>query len=442
MKPPNDYRRLMSLTTVWLAFWLTLHTTDALALSKPINLQLWHAMSGARLEASLKATAEGFSAANPGVTVKPRLTGSYVETLSKALAAYGAGHPPHIVQVHDGGTQTMLDSGAIMPVMDLIKPGVVDWGDYIAPLLNYYTVGEKLFAMPLNSSTAVLYYNKEAFERAGLDPSSPPDTFAEVEDRGRQLIHTGAARHAISFEWPAWIFEHMHAYHNIPFANHDNGRSKRATDVLFSGEFGVRLVERWKRWMDEGILAYGEGEDSPMKAFLAGEVVMLLHTSAEASTIERAAKFPVGTSFLPRIEGLPRGRAPIGGGSLWVFRGFPPEDYDAVVRFFRYLAQPRVAAQWHRETGYFPATHSAVKRLLNHGWFQENSYHLTALLQILSGIDTSATRGVLLGNLVQIRDIVDSAMEKVFGDILSPQAALDEAVREANRVLAEYAKQQ
>jgi hypothetical protein len=169
-------------------------------------------------------------------------------------------------------------------------------------------------------------------------------------------------------------------------------------------------------------LIYGGREYAPNKAFLAGEVAMLLQSTSQVTTIERAAKFSVGTSFLPRIDGLPRGRSVIGGASLWVFKGFPPEEYDAVVKFFKYLAKPEVTARWHQETGYFPATNTAVKRLLDQGWFQENPNHLTAFLQILSGVDTPATRGVLLGNFVQIRDIVGSAPEKAFGGTLSPKA--------------------
>jgi sn-glycerol 3-phosphate transport system substrate-binding protein len=184
MRHRHRYQLVTGLTVLWLALGLALSVTDAFAQTKPIKLRLWHAMSGARLEAIIKVIAEGFGAAHPGIAIEPLYTGSYAETLTKAIAAFRAGNPPHIVQVYEVGTQTMVDSGAIVPVTDLIKAGVVDWGDYIAPILNYYTVQGKLFSMPFNSSTAVLYYNRDAFKKAGLDANHPPGTFAEVEEMG------------------------------------------------------------------------------------------------------------------------------------------------------------------------------------------------------------------------------------------------------------------
>lgn len=406
-----------------------------------VRITLWHAMGGARNEAITKAIAEGFNKAHPGYLLEPVYGGSYAEVVTKAIAAVRAGDPPHIVQVYEVGTQTMLDSGAIIPVTEILKPGEVRWEDYFQPILNYYTVGGKLASMPFNSSTAILYYNKDAFRKAGLNPDRPPATYREVEEMGRQLVRSGAARAAITFGWPAWMLEQAFAYHNQPYADHDNGRAARATRVLFNGPFGVEVLSRWKQWADEKLLMYGGREYAPNKAFLAGEVAMLLQSTSQVTTIEKAARFAVGTGYLPRLEGKPQGKSVIGGASLWVLRGKgrSAQELEGIARFFKYIAQPEQAAQWHKDTGYFPATLAAEKLLRAEGWFEKHPNHETAFRQIQEGPDTPATRGVLLGNFVQIRNITDTAIEKALSGRLSVQAALDEAAQAANRALEEYA---
>jgi len=406
-----------------------------------VKITLWHAMGGARYDAITKEIAAGFNRQHPRYVLEPLYTGSYAETVTKAIAAVRAGNPPHIVQVFEVGTQSMLDSGAIIPVTDLVKPGEIKWDDYIEPILNYYRVGGKLFSMPFNSSTAIIYYNKDIFQKAGLDPSTPPRTYKDVEEMGRKIVASGAARAAITFGWPSWMLEQAHAMHNQPYANNDNGRTGgRATRVLFNEPFGVQVVSRWKQWADDRILAYGGREYAPNKAFLAGEVAMLMQSTSQVTTIEKGARFPVGTGFLPRIEGQPAGKSVIGGASFWVLkgRGRSAEELDAITQFFKYVAQPAETAKWHKDTGYFPATKSAVELLRQEGWFQKHPNHETAFKQIQEGPDTPATRGVLLGNFVQIRNLTDAAIEKALSGKLSPKAALDEAAGEANKLLDEY----
>lgn len=409
-----------------------------------VKIKLWHAMGGARYEAITKDISEGFNKVYPTYVIEPLFTGSYAETVTKGIAAIRAGDPPHILQVYEVGTQTMIDSGAIIPVTEVVKPGEIKWEDYFQPIMNYYTVDGKLNSMPFNSSTAILYYNKDAFKKAGLDPEKAPVTYKDVEEMGKKIVASGAARAAITFGWPAWMFEQAFAYHNQLYANNENGRKGRATQVLFNNAFGVEVVSRWKKWADDKLLMYGGREYAPNKAFLSGEVAMLLQSTSQVSTIEQAAKFAVGTGFLPRIEGKPQGKSVIGGASLWVLKGKgrTPQELDAIAKFFKYIGQPEQSAKWHEDTGYFPATHAAEKLLRDQGWFKKHPNFETAFKQIQVGPDTPATRGVLLGNFVQIRDITDTALEKAFSGKLSPQAALEEGAREANKVLDEYGRLQ
>ncbi len=405
----------------------------------PIKIQFWHAMSARRMKA-MDVVLEGFHKAHPEIKVEPQFTGSYAETLSKAIAAVRAGEAPHIVQVWEVGTQTMLDSGAIVPLFELEKPGELDWNNVIGPILDYYVVNGKLYSMPFNSSTSMLYYNKDIFEKAGLDPNVPPKTFDDVLEMGKKIIESGAAPHVISFGYPSWQFEQAHTKQAQFFANNENGRKARATEVFFNKEFGVKVLEKWTEWAKAGVFTYGGTEYKANDAFLAGQIAMLQQSTSSAGSITNAAKFKVGTGFLPIMEGYSKGSSVIGGATLWTMKGHSKEEYDAVWEFYKWIARPEVAVQWHKDTGYFPSSTLSVKMLEDEGWFKENPNFFTAFDQILSGERVPAAQGVLLGNFTEIRQHIIVAIEKATSGLMSPKDALDEAAKEANRILAEYAE--
>ncbi len=402
------------------------------------EITFWHAMSGSRQEV-VNNLVEAFNTEFPEYEVNAEFTGSYAETLTKAIAAYRAGSPPTIVQVYEVGTQTMLDSDAIVPVYTL-NQGEVDFGSFVQPILKYYSYQGELYSMPFNSSTAMLYYNKDVFREAGLDPNRPPRTFDELYEMGLRIVESGAAKGGVSFGWPAWIFEQMFAYHNQFYANNDNGRSGLATEAFINSDFGVQVLGEWQKWTQDGVLVYGGREYSANDPFLAGDFAMLVQSTSSLGGILRKADFEVGTTFLPRLPGYPSGNSVIGGGSLWVMKGASDEQLEAAWAFLQYLGRIDNTIAWHKGTGYFPATNEAVLTLLNEGWFAGEPNALTAFMQILTGVDTPAARGVLLGNFVQIRDIVGAAIEEAVTQNRDPQEALDKAAQEVNRVLSEYSE--
>lgn len=409
-----------------------------------VTVEFWHSMSGSRLVV-LENIVDDFNALHPDMEVRAVFTGTYEETLTKFIAAYRAGTAPNIVQVYEVGTQTMIDSGAIIPVYQIpeMLGETWDWAQYVTPIVLYYSVDGNLWSFPFNSSSSMLYYNKDHFRQAGLDPNRPPTTWDEVEEYGKELIEAGVVDHVMSFGWPDWQFEQQLAIHNYLYANNENGRAGLATQVTWPDEFSVKVFETWTRLSQEKVLLYAGVEYDPNAAFTAGEISMLLQSTSSLSGILRTAgdQFEVGTSFLPRFPGEPRGNSVVGGGSLWVRKGQSQEELRVVWEFFKYLSQPEVAVYWHKGTGYFPATNAALKELMDEGWFVESPNHLTAFLQILSGRqDTAAAIGVRLGPFVEIRDYVRTAMEKAFAGTLSPEAALAEAAAKANRALEEYAR--
>jgi sn-glycerol 3-phosphate transport system substrate-binding protein len=395
-------------------------------------------MSGSRAVV-VQGLVDGFNAANPDVHLVAEFTGSYAETLTKALTAYSAGEAPDIVQVYEVGTRTMLDSGAIVPVMEL-SGGTLDQTQFVEPILNYYAIDGELRCMPFNSSTAMLYYNKDMFVAAGLDPENPPKTFSELYAAGKQIVDSGVAKNAISFGWPAWILEQMFAMHDQFLADQNNGRDGLASEVYFNSDFGVEVLTEWQKWANDGVLFYGGREYSANDPFIAGEFAMLVQSTSSLGGIQGSVEFDMGTAFLPTLDGYERtGNNVVGGGCLWAMSGQSAEENAAVWRFFQYLSQPEQSIIWHKGTGYFPATNEAVAALEAEGWFEQNPNFRTAFDQILAGANTPASSGVLLGDFVIIRDIVGAAIEDAVVNGMDPKEALDRAAEESNQVLADYA---
>lgn len=404
---------------------------------KATVITFWHAMSGSR-ETSIKAMAERFNATHPGMAVKTEFTGTYAETVTKALAAYKAGNPPTVVQVYEVGTQTMLDSNAIVPVYKL-NTGDVDWKEVVSPIQKYYQYQNQLYCMPYNSSTAMLYYNKDMFKAVGLDPEKAPTTWKEVYEISKKIMDAKLAEGGFSMGWPAWIFEQMFAVHDQLFANSDNGRKGLATEVYINSAFGQMVMTEWQKMAKEKVLVYGGREYAANDPFLAGKFPFLFQSTSSLGGIEKSAKFKVGTANLPRFEGnYGVGNSVVGGGCLWVMNKATPEQQKVAWEFFKFTFSVEEASKWHKETGYFPVSVSSYEALKKEGWFEKNPNFNTAFNQILTGKDTIAGAGVLLGNFVQIRDIVGIAIEDIVVNNVAVKTALDKATTDTNKVLKDY----
>jgi len=401
------------------------------------TVTFWHAMSGSKT-AIVDGYAKEFMEMHPEITIEPVYSGSYAETVTKGLAAIKARKPPVLLMSYEVGTQTMLDSGAIIPVYQLNK-GEFNFDEITEPILKYYSVNGNLNSMPFNSSTAMMYYNKDMFRAAGLDPESPPTTFDEVAEYSKIIMDAGLASGGISFGWPAWILEQMHAYHNKFYANNENGRNgERASEVLLNGKLGVEILTEWQQWAKDGVLSYGGRTYKANDPFIAGEFSMLLQSTSSLAGIIKSSDFEVGTAFLPSLPGYEKGNSVIGGASIWVLKGHSDEVNAAAWEFLQYLAEKDNAVAWHKKTGYFPVNKDAYNTLVDEGWFENDMRFRTAFDQILNGSDSTAATGALLGNFVQIRDIVGAAIEEVVVNMQDPKTILDSTKVKCDQVLSDY----
>ncbi|MEZ3163660.1 extracellular solute-binding protein [Halorubrum sp. RMP-47] len=402
---------------------LDAYDADGTAADDAVVLDFWHAFGGRKARLLDEFAAE-FAAKTDGIAVRPASKGSYRGVFEATLAAADRGEPPAIAHLYEIGTQRALDSGAFAPVERLLDanagrtgdvagtaPGGVplDLDDLLDPVANYYRTDGVLHSMPFNASTPVLYYDRAAFERAGLDPDDPPETFDEVRRCAERLVDSGATETGITFATYSWFVEQWFAEAGEPLVDADNGRGGTPTESRFDGPVGERIY-RWIAEMaadglyhDPGIEARGQARE----AFQEGRAGMLIGSTSAMVGVREGAPFPVGVGYFPVAD--ERHGVVVGGGSLWVADGASPQEQRAAAAFLGWLAAPERQARWHRETGYFPVHEGAVERLDREGWFDENPGYRTAIAQLLDAEHSTATTGARIGPFDTVRTLAAQA---------------------------------
>ena len=408
------------------------------------EIQWWHAMGGA-LGEWVNDLASDFNASQKNYKVVPVFKGSYDEAMTAAVAAFRAGNAPHILQVFEVGTATMMASkGAIVPVGEVMKKAGVtfDPAAYVPAVAGYYTApnGEML-SFPFNSSTTVLHYNKDAFKAAGLDPEKPPVTWPELMEAAAKLKASGH-RCPVTTSWISWTqLESFSAWHNTEFATKGNGMFGIDARLNFNGPLQTKHFENLAKMAREGLFVYKGRGNTPDGVFVSGECAMITGSSALYGNVKRNAKFTGGISTLPvypDVPGAPQNTV-IGGASLWVMAGKKPDDYKGVAEFFAFLSRPEEAAKSHQRTGYLPLTIASFELTEKSGYYKENPGTDVAVTQMIRKT-TDKSRGIRLGNFVQIRNIIDEETEQIWSGKKSVKEALDTAVARGNEQLERFQK--
>ncbi|RJE83411.1 sn-glycerol-3-phosphate ABC transporter substrate-binding protein UgpB [Paracoccus onubensis] len=414
------------------------------------EIQWWHAMGG-ELGTKLEEIVKGFNDSQDEYKVVPSYKGTYPETMTAAIAAFRAKEQPAIVQVFEVGTGTMMAAqGAIVPVYQLMEEQGVEFDPaaFLPAVVGYYTDTDgNMLSMPFNSSTPILYYNKDVFEKAGLDPETPPKTWGEVEEFSNKIMESGAAECGFTTGWVSWIqTENLSAFHNQPIGTEQNGFGGTAARLTLNGDVQVKHWANLKKWADEGLFKYGGpvgGDDAP-PMFYSQECAMIMNSSASlAGVVANAKDFELGFGMLPYyddVEGAPQNSI-IGGATLWVLTGRPDEEYAGTAKFFEYLASPEVQADWHQFSGYLPITQAAYDLGKEQGYYEENPGSEVGLQQITLNEPTENSKGLRFGNYVQIRGIIDEEFEQMLSGSKDAQGALDSVVERGNALLEEFEKQ-
>jgi sn-glycerol 3-phosphate transport system substrate-binding protein len=409
-----------------------------------VEIQWWHAMGGA-LGEWVNDLAKDFNARQKDYKVTPVFKGTYPESLTAGIAAYRAGNAPHILQVFEVGTATMMASkGAVKPVAQVMKEAGLkfDPNVYVSAVAGYYTAPNgEMMSLPFNSSTTVFHYNKDAYKAAGLDPERPPTTWPEVALAAAKLKASG---HKCPFttSWQSWTqLESFSAWHNVEYATKRNGFNGLDTRLAFLTPLHQRHIENLANMAKQGLFVYKGRDNAADATFVSGECAMITGSSALYGSVKRNAKFTGGIGALPYypdVPGAPQNTV-IGGASLWAMSGKKPEEYKAVAAFFQYLSDPQVQAASHQRTGYLPITTAAYEVTEKAGFYKQNPGTDVAVTQMIRKV-TDKSRGIRLGNFLQIRTIIDEELEQVWSGKKTVKEGLESAKKRGDEQLERFQK--
>ena len=415
----------------------------AAAAQAQTEIQWWHSMGGA-LGDKVNELANKFNASQKDYKVVPTYKGSYPESMTAAIAAFRAGNAPHILQVFEVGTATMMAAkGAIVPVAKVMADAKEPFNPkaYLPTVAGYYTdLKGNMLSFPFNSSTVMFYINRDAFRKARLDPDNPPKTWKELQAaalqlkvRGQDCVYTSG--------WPSWMhIENFSAWHNVPMGTKENGMGGFDTRFVFNSPLHVRHLTMLGDMAKKGLFTYAGRTNQAEAKFARGECAMLTSSAGAQATIRRTAKFDWSMNFIPYhddVKGAPQNSI-IGGASLWVMSGKKPADYKGVAKFFAFLSKPEIQMEWHTGTGYVPITMAAYELTKKSGYYEKNPGADMPVRQLTLHPPTANSKGLRFGNFVQGREVIEEEMEAVFAGKKDAKTALDDAVRRGNEILRKF----
>ncbi len=411
-----------------------------------VEIQWWHAMTGANNDVIVKL-ANDFNATQKDYKVVPTYKGSYADTMNAGIAAFRAGGAPHIMQVFEVGTATMMSAGgAVKPVHVLMKDAgeAFDPNTYLPTITGYYsTLKGEMLSFPFNSSSAVMWINRDSFKKAGLDAEKLPKTWPEVFEAAKKLKANGHPNCGFSNAWVTWVnIEQLSAWHNVPLATKANGMEGFDTTLNFNGPLHVKHLETLAELQKDKTYDYSGRTNAGEGRFTSGECPIFLTSSAFFGNVKANAKFDFTSVPMPYyadVVGAPQNSI-IGGASLWVMAGKKPEEYKGVAKLFTFLSDTDRQVELHTKSGYLPITKASYDKVKASGFYKDAPYLETPLIQLTNKAPTENSRGLRLGNMVQMRDMWAEEVESALAGKKTAKQALDDAVSRGNAVLRQFEK--
>jgi len=414
-----------------------------LAAMAETEVQFWHAFTG-RLGELVKAQVEEFNGSQSDYVVVESHKGNYSETLNAGIAAFRAGEQPHILMVFEVGTATMMSAkGATKPVYEVMAESGASFDPdaYIGSVKGYYTSTDgQMLSLPFNSSTPVLWVNRDAMQAAGVDPDTDLSTWQNVGAVLDQL-KAGGEDCPLVTAWQSWIhLENLSAYHDVPFASQENGFAGLDTELMLNGPAQVAHLTAMGEWARDGKFIYTGRRNEGGANFRSGECALFTESSAGYAGIKAEAKFDFDVRALPYWDGV--GNSPqntiIGGASLWVLANHDDAEYKGVGEFLSFLSSSDVQAKWHQDTGYLPITSEAGDATRAAGFYEANPGTDIAVIQMTAKEPTSNSKGLRLGSFDQIRGIIDEELEAIWAGDKTAQQAMDSAKERGDALLRRF----
>lgn len=410
------------------------------------KFEYWYGLGG-QLGEVVQETCNRFNASQDNFEIVCVGQDGYANAVQNTIAAFRAGKHPTVVQAYDAGTADLMMSGEFYPVQQMMDDFdiEIDWDDYFPAIANYYASSDgEMFSMPFNSSTPVLYYNRDQLEAVGIE--SAPETWEEFEAAIRTLKENGQE---CSYAYEPGTWEDMEQFsmaHNIPVASNNNGYDGMDTELLYNTTQHLTHMQNVKRWLDEGLakLRTGDGGFDDDGSFAQGECTFMTDSIAghQANTNIIGDNFEWDVAMLPVYEDFERHNTVVGGASLWVLSGKSDDEYRGAAAYLSFLATPESEEFWARNTGYIPVTKSGYEALVEKGFYENEPYagREVAIESLTYTKPTKLTRGIRLGGFIQIRSEWVSEVESALAGDKTMEDALDSAVARGNTILDRFAQ--
>ena len=402
------------------------------------EISFWHSMGGVNGQA-IDALVEKFNTENEfGITVNAQYQGEYDDSLNKLKSAQIGNMGADLVQVYEIGSRFMIESGWITPMQEMIDADGYDMSSIEPNLAAYYTIDDKLYSMPFNSSTPIMYYNKDMFEKAGI--TEVPDSLEAIEEVGEQLLSKGGAGEVISLGIYGWFFEQFMGKQGLDYANNENGRKEAATAVAFDENGGAaNILTAWKSLYDKGYAPnVGKGGDAGLADFSAGKSAITLGSTASLKQIlqDVNGKFEVGTAYFPKVKSSDEGGVSIGGASLWALNNNDPKKARATWEFIKFLVSSESQAYWNAQTGYFPVTTDAHEEQV----FKDNIAKYPQFQTAIDQLHDSSPEyvGALLSVFPEARATVESQIESLLNGDQNVDETVSNMADAINKSIEEY----
>ena len=401
------------------------------------TISFWHSMGGVNGQA-IDTLVQKFNDENEyGITVEAEYQGSYDDALNKLKSAQIGNMGADLVQVYEIGTRFMIESGWIVPMQSMVNADEYDTSVLEPNLAAYYTINDMLYSMPFNSSTPLMYYNKDMFDAAGI--TEIPDSLESIAQIGDKLLDSGA-QEVMSLGIYGWFFEQFIGKQGLEYANNGNGRTEAATAVAFDENgAAANILNEWKNIYDLGYAPnVGKGGDAGLADFSAGKSAITLGSTASLKQIlqDVDGKFEVGTAYFPKVKSTDEGGVSIGGASLWALDNNDPKKLRATWEFVKFLISPESQAFWNAETGYFPVNVDAHDEDV----FKENIEKYPQFETAIDQLHDSAPQyaGALLSVFSEARAIVESEIESMLNGNETVDEAVDSMASQINDAIEEY----
>lgn len=409
-----------------------------------VEITFWHSMGGKGGEA-LTSLVEKFNTSQDKIYVAAEYQGTYSDSVNKLKSSMIGNSGPDVVQLYDIGTKWMIDSEYAITMQEFIDEDNYDISQLEENILDYYSIDGTLYSMPFNTSTPILYYNKDVFREAGLDPEVPPKTFDEIIEYSEKIVKKDGQnieRYGFAMQVYGWLFEEFLSKQGLNYMNNSDGRKGNPTAVEFdSNGGGLTIFDGWKNLVDSGVVGnFGRSGDNTTDAFVAGTSAMMVASTASLANIKNKinGSFELGTAYIPSVNNEGKGGVSIGGASLWIMDNKNDENREkakAAFEFIKFLVSSESQAEWAAKTGYFPVAKSAYDLEEMKDNLNTNPEFSTAIDQLR---ESNNKPGALLGIFPEARAVIEENLEKLLNDEITAQEAVDNSADKINKSLSKY----